>query len=78
MNIGKPILLKKSSLFDIYYSYLPLSKKYDFYYTFLKFLFSRKATKFDKIFTWCYVVSVKLMVKISSIFVAFLENKNFN
>ena len=27
---------------------------------------------------WRYVVSVKLMVKISSIFVAFLENMNFN
>ena len=27
---------------------------------------------------WCYVVNVKLMVKISPIFVAFLENTNFN
>ena len=27
---------------------------------------------------WHYVVSVKSTVKISSIFVAFLENKNFN
>ena len=33
MNISKPILHKESSLFDIYYSYLPLSKKYDLYYT---------------------------------------------
>ena len=27
---------------------------------------------------WRYLVSVKSMVKISSIFVAFLENMNFN
>ena len=26
---------------------------------------------------WCYVVNVKSMVKILSIFVAFLENMNF-
>ena len=26
---------------------------------------------------WCYVVNVKLTVKISSIFVAFFENMNF-
>ena len=38
----------------------------------LKFMFSKKATKFDKIFT------VKLTVKVLSIFVAFLENMNFN
>ena len=37
-------------------------------------MFSKKATKIDEIFT---VVSVKLMVKILSIFVAFLENTNF-
>ena len=40
------------------------------------------ATKIDEIFTvtsiWRYVVSVKSMVKTSSIFVAFLENMNFN
>ena len=41
---------------------------------YLKFIFSKKATKIDKIFT----VSVKLSVKISSNFVAFLENMNFN
>ena len=39
---------------------------------FLKFMFSKKATKFDGIFTF----SVKSMVKILSIFVAFLENTN--
>ena len=39
--------------------------------TYVKFTFSEKATKIDKIFT------VKSMVKISSIFVAFLENMNF-
>ena len=27
---------------------------------------------------WRYVVNIKLMVKISSIFVAFVENMNFN
>ena len=37
----------------------------------------KKATKIDKIFT-IDVVSVKSTVKISSIFVAFLENTNFN
>ena len=43
-------------------------------------MFFEKATKFDEIFTinLRYVVSVKLStVKISSIFVAFLENMNF-
>jgi hypothetical protein len=42
-------------------------------------MFSKKATKIDEIFTsiWHYVVSVKLTVKISSIFVAFLEKMNF-
>ena len=37
----------------------------------VKFMFYKKATEIDKIF------SVKLMVKILSIFVAFLENINF-
>ena len=37
----------------------------------VKFVFSKKATKIDEIFT------VDLTVKISSIFVAFLENTNF-
>ena len=37
------------------------------------FMFSKKATKIDKI-----IISVKLRVKILSIFVAFLENINFN
>ena len=44
-------------------------------------MLSRKATKFDEIFTIdlsLYVVNVKSMVKILSIFVAFLENMNFN
>ena len=35
-------------------------------------MFSKKATKIDEIFT------VKSMVKISSIFMAFLENMNFS
>ena len=43
----------------------------------LKFMFSKKATKIDEIFTVDYVVSVKSTGKISSIFVAFLENTNF-
>ena len=45
----------------------------------LKFIFSKKAKKFDETSQsiWRYVVSVKLMVKISSNFVAFLENTNF-
>ena len=43
------------------------------------FMFSKKATKIDKIFTvdLTFVVSVKSTVKISAIFVAFLENTNF-
>ena len=40
-------------------------------------MFSKKAARIDKILT-VDVVSVKSMVKISSIFVAFLENMNFN
>ena len=40
-------------------------------YVFSKFMFSKKATKIDKIFT------IDLTVKISSIFVASLENTNF-
>ena len=47
----------------------------------VKFMFSKKATKFDEIFTvdlTLCIVSVKSTVKISSIFVAFLENMNFN
>ena len=46
----------------------------------LKFMFSKKATKIDEIFTlliWHYVVCVKTTVKILSILVAFLENTNF-
>ena len=39
-------------------------------------MFSKKAARIDKILT-VDVVSVKSMVKISSIFVAFLENTNF-
>ena len=40
----------------------------------VKFMFSKKAIKFDQIFN---VDSVKSTVKISSIFVAFLEIMNF-
>ena len=41
-------------------------------------MFSKKATKIEKIFTVdTYLVNVKSMVKIWSIFVAFLENMNF-
>ena len=45
-------------------------------------MFSKKATKLDEIFTvyltlCTYVVSVKSLVKILSISVAFLENINF-
>ena len=41
-------------------------------------MFSEKAKNIDKIFTVNnYVVIVKSTVKISSIFVAFLENMNF-
>ena len=44
-------------------------------------MFSNKATKIDEIFTvdlTLYGVSVKSTVKISPMFVAFLENTNFN
>ena len=40
-------------------------------------MFFKKATKIDEIFTGDLTLCVKLMVKISSIFVAFLENMNF-
>ena len=43
-------------------------------------MFSKKATKIDEIFTvdlTLTIHNVKSMVKISSIFVAFLENMNF-
>jgi hypothetical protein len=40
-------------------------------------MFSKKATKFDEIFTVDLTLCVKLTVKILSIFVAFLENMNF-
>ena len=46
----------------------------------LKVVFSKKATKIDEIFTvdlTLTIHNVKSMVKISSIFVAFLENMNF-
>ena len=42
---------------------------------FIKFMFSKKATKFDKILQIQH--NVKSTVKISSILVAFLENMNF-
>ena len=62
----------------------PLEKNPDYRrelpYT-IKFMFSKKATKIDKIFTvdltLTYLVNVKSTVKILSIFVAFLENMNF-
>ena len=41
-------------------------------------MFSKKATKFDTVDLTIYAVNVKSTVKISSIFVAFLENMNFN
>ena len=48
---------------------------------FIKFIFSKKATKIEK-HLHCrfdtYLVNVKSTVKIWSIFVAFLENMNFN
>jgi hypothetical protein len=47
----------------------------------LMFMFSKKATKIEKIFTvdltLRYLVNVKFTVKIRTIFVAFLENMNF-
>ena len=52
---------------------------HDHSYIFLKFVFSKKATKIDEIFTVDLTVcSVKSPVKIFSNFVAFLENTNFN
>ena len=71
------------------------AQRHSIYIRTVKFTFSKKAKKIDKIFTvdlrftkyactiYCrfdpmYIVkTVKLAVKISSIFVAFLENKNF-
>ena len=48
----------------------------------IKFMFFKKATKSEEIVTVAsirhYLTNVKLMVKISSVFVAFLENMNFN
>ena len=49
----------------------------------LKFMFSKKATKIDEIYTvdltlCSKTVSVKLTLKNSSFFVGFLENTNFN
>ena len=46
----------------------------------LKFMFSKKAKKLTKSSPsiWQNVISVKSEVKISLIFVAFLENTNFN
>ena len=47
---------------------------------YLKLMFSKKASKIDKIFTVnfnTYLVNIKSRVKILSIFVAFLENMNF-
>ena len=52
-------------------------------FRFVKFVFSKKATKIDEIFTVDmtlnnYICNVKSTVKISSNFVAFLENMDFN
>ena len=46
---------------------------------YLKLVFSKKATKIDEIFTvhMTLTYGVKIDVKISSIFMAFLENVNF-
>ena len=47
----------------------------------VKFMLSKKATKIDEIFAidlMLTVYNLKLTVKISSIFVAFLDNMNFN
>ena len=49
-------------------------------WTLLKLAFSEKATKINEIFTVDLAfttLNVKFMVKISSIFVAFLEKMNF-
>ena len=49
-------------------------------YIYLKFMFSKKATKIEKNIHRqfdTYLVNVKSTVKIWSIFVAFLENMNF-
>ena|ERR1712051_819615 len=43
----------------------------------LKFMFSKKAPKFDKIFSVDLTFTTYCQVKISSIFVAFLENTDF-
>ena len=50
---------------------------FDVKYYILKFMFSKKATKIDEIFTVDLTLCVKLVLKISSIFVVFLENMNF-
>ena len=42
----------------------------------LKFVFSKKATKIDEIFTADLTLILHIMI--SSIFVAYLENMNFN
>ena len=45
----------------------------------VKFMFSKKATKIDEIFTiWNLLHNVNSTVKILSIFVAFSETVNFN
>ena len=49
-------------------------------FEFIKFMFSKKATKIDEIFTvdlTLTIHNVKSTVKISSTLVAFLENMNF-
>ena len=44
---------------------------------YLKLIFSKKATKNDRISTVTYLVNLKLAVRISSFFVAFLEKMHF-
>ena len=55
------------------------STSHNLIFCFIKFVFSKKATKIDEILpSICHLLhSVKSTMKISSIFLAFLENMNF-
>ena len=55
------------------------STSHNLTFCFIKFVFSKKATKIDEILpSICHLLhSVKSTMKISSIFLAFLENMNF-
>ena len=74
---------KKGKLSSVHNTWKKHDKFLQFLQLLLKFIFSKKATKIDEIFSvdlmlpMSNVVNVKSMVKISSIFVAFLENMNF-